>query len=116
MNKIVVKENYVRFHCPGCKHEHMLNVDIHNRPCWGFNGNAESPTITPSIRTLSGHYVGGRTSQEECHWCGPKREDDDCVDLCYVCHSFVTDGKIQFLDDCTHHLTGQTVELETIHE
>jgi hypothetical protein len=27
------------------------------------------------------------------------------------CHSFVTDGKIQFLPDCYHSLKGQTVEL-----
>jgi hypothetical protein len=28
-----------------------------------------------------------------------------------VCHSFVTDGRIQFLGDCTHALANQTVEL-----
>jgi len=28
-----------------------------------------------------------------------------------VCHSFVTDGRIQFLGDCTHTLAGQTVDL-----
>ena len=28
-----------------------------------------------------------------------------------VCHSFVTDGRIQFLADCTHALAGQTVDL-----
>jgi hypothetical protein len=28
-----------------------------------------------------------------------------------VCHSFVTDGRIQFLEDCTHELAGQTVDL-----
>jgi hypothetical protein len=28
-----------------------------------------------------------------------------------VCHSFVTDGRIQFLSDCTHELAGQTVDL-----
>ncbi len=28
-----------------------------------------------------------------------------------VCHSFVTDGQIQFLGDCTHKLAGQTVPL-----
>ena len=28
------------------------------------------------------------------------------------CHSFVRDGKIQFLNDCTHELKGQTVSLE----
>jgi hypothetical protein len=27
-----------------------------------------------------------------------------------VCHSFVRDGQIQFLGDCTHALKGQTVE------
>lgn len=28
-----------------------------------------------------------------------------------VCHSFITDGQIQFLNDCTHPLAGQTVPL-----
>jgi len=27
------------------------------------------------------------------------------------CHSYVTDGRIQFLNDCTHDLAGQTVDL-----
>ena len=28
-----------------------------------------------------------------------------------VCHSFVNDGQVQFLDDCTHELAGQTLLL-----
>jgi hypothetical protein len=28
-----------------------------------------------------------------------------------VCHSFVTDGRIQFLTDCTHAFAGRTVDL-----
>ena len=28
-----------------------------------------------------------------------------------VCHSFITDGRIQFLNDCTHALAGHTVPL-----
>ena len=28
------------------------------------------------------------------------------------CHSFVTDGKIRFLNDCTHEMAGETVDLE----
>jgi hypothetical protein len=28
-----------------------------------------------------------------------------------ICHSFITDGKIQFLSDCTHSFAGKTVEL-----
>ena len=40
----------------------------------------------------------------------PKREESfDHIDT--VCHSFVTDGRIQFLGDCTHSLAGQTVDL-----
>ena len=27
------------------------------------------------------------------------------------CHSFVTDGNIQYLDDCWHDLKGKQVEL-----
>jgi hypothetical protein len=30
------------------------------------------------------------------------------------CHSFVTDGRIQFLSDSTHALAGQTVDLPEI--
>ena len=32
----------------------------------------------------------------------------------FTCHSFVTDGKIQYLNDCTHEYAGQTIELEDI--
>jgi hypothetical protein len=28
-----------------------------------------------------------------------------------VCHSFITDGQIQFLGDCTHPMAGQTVPI-----
>lgn len=28
-----------------------------------------------------------------------------------VCHCYVTDGIIQFLDDCTHSLKGQNVPI-----
>lgn len=30
----------------------------------------------------------------------------------WVCHSFVRDGKIEFLGDCTHEFAGKTVDLE----
>lgn len=30
----------------------------------------------------------------------------------FVCHSFVFDGEIRFLGDCTHALAGKTVPLE----
>lgn len=33
----------------------------------------------------------------------------------HVCHSFVTDGKIRFLSDCTHDLADQTVPMEDLY-
>jgi hypothetical protein len=30
---------------------------------------------------------------------------------CLVCHSFVTEGRIEFLSDSTHELAGQTVPI-----
>jgi hypothetical protein len=51
---------------------------------WTFNGDTERPTLSPSVM-LPG-----------------------------VCHSFVTDGRIQFLNDCTHALAGQTVDLPEV--
>jgi Family of unknown function (DUF6527) len=82
---------FVWFHCPGCGSSHRLRVDPPDRhPCWTWNGDRLKPTFTPSI--LSAYDSG------------PARERR-------VCHSFVTDGRIQFLSDCTHALRGQTVDL-----
>lgn len=37
--------------------------------------------------------------------------ENDASEKDEVCHSFVTDGQIQFLGDCTHELAGQTVPI-----
>ena len=86
------------FWCPGCDHAHV--VAITGSKAWGYNGNAEKPTFTPSI------LIRVEWSKQ------PLDPGDDPKDwLDEVCHSFVTDGMIQFLGDCTHALAGQTVEL-----
>ena len=82
------------FYCPGCNSVHFITDKmtapeaIANGP-WAFNNDFERPKVTPSI--LLSRNNGN-----------------------YVCHSFITDGKIQFLSDCTHHLKGQTVDLNDI--
>jgi hypothetical protein len=75
------KQNVYCFHCPGCEYDHPFHV-----PRWSWNGSMEQPTFRPSLVV----------------W--PDRPDKRC-------HSFVTDGKIQFLSDCYHALKGQTVDL-----
>lgn len=75
-----------RFYCPGCKCDHSYDCRTDGgRPSWTFNGDLELPTFTPSLLY-------------------PDR----------VCHLFVTDGRIQYLGDCTHELAGHQVDLPEI--
>jgi hypothetical protein len=76
------------FECPGCDMPHVIYVAGTGVPIWGFNGDMARPTVTPSVLV--------KWDQTD----GPK-----------VCHSFIKDGMIQFLGDCTHALAGQTVEI-----
>lgn len=73
------------FFCPGCEEYHGVAVNGTKNTLtggsWHWDGNAQKPTLIPSV-----HVVGR-------------------------CHSFVRDGMIQFLDDCTHKLARQTVPL-----
>jgi hypothetical protein len=75
------------FDCPGCDMMHIIPVT--GERGWGFNHDLEKPTFTPSILA--------RTPQ------GSKPT--------IVCHSFVRNGKIEFLNDCTHAMAGKTIEL-----
>lgn len=99
------------FWCPGCRGYHSLTTSPGG---WGFNGNKDAPTFTPSILTKGGHYADHHKQGDTC-WCTfykeEKHKDDPIKFECSICHSFVTDGMIQFLGDCTHALAGQTVEL-----
>ncbi len=84
------------FYCPGCSAPHAVSTE--GAGAWGFNDNLDRPTFTPSV--LVSHPANPQATDEFKEWRTDRR-----------CHSFVTDGKIQFLDDCTHTLKGQTVPL-----
>lgn len=109
-----VEDGVLMFRCPGCGQNHMIYVGDGSGPKWAWNRDAEKPTFTPSVLVKTGHYVTGYNGGG-C-WCdynaeeiaqGREHSGFDCV----VCHSFVTEGRIRFLDDCTHKLRGQTVDL-----
>lgn len=74
------------FFCPGCQCDHPFDLSR-----WTWNGSMDKPTFTPSLLVNGGAY---------------RRQDHSLR-----CHSFVTDGMIQFLSDCEHELAGQTVEI-----
>lgn len=92
------------FMCPGCNRIHLITDEltdieaIANGP-WTFNGDYENPTIRASVLTR-GYRKNQNTGLHDIE-----------VDRC---HSFITDGKIEFLSDCHHNLAGQTVELPEI--
>jgi len=82
------ERDVVLFKCPGCGHCHGVwtNPAKPNEMTgahWRWNGDRYKPTFEPSILSRGEH----------------------------TCHSFVRDGKIQFLTDCTHAMAGQTVDL-----
>lgn len=108
----------LRFFCPGCHENHVVSVHGEGRPNCTFNGDLERPTLSPSILVRTGHYVPNQRAGAPC-WCSTK--DPDGEDWgggfrCGICHSFVRDGQIQFLGDCTHALAGQTVDLPSLKE
>ncbi|WP_244497607.1 DUF6527 family protein [Aureimonas sp. AU40] len=85
-------------HCPGCNQRHRVG------PGWSFNDDYDAPTFRPSILVTG---VQPLTDAEYDRAMGGEAIEPRPL----VCHSFVTDGQIQFLDDCTHALAGRTVPL-----
>lgn len=106
--------NRLHFWCPGCKEVHGIQFGDGPGPRWAWNGDADHPTFTPSVLTRSGHYASHFKAGDNC-WCSWNKENPpdpgQRVFECGVCHSFVTNGRIQFLGDCTHSLAGTTVDL-----
>lgn len=94
------------FICPGCGDDHTVYTDSRfSNAVWGYNHNPNSPTFTPSLLVRTGKYA-------DPNWNPDKELAGDAYN--YQCHSFITDGRIQFLGDCSHKLVGQTVELPEI--
>lgn len=116
----------VRITCPGCGQK-VITTDWtpegyeryspEARILWKFNGDLDKPTFSPSLLWKSGHYCSTPPVPGDC-WCDFEKRMPEYAGRkhpeCSICHSFVRDGKIEFLNDCTHALAGQTVELPEI--
>ena len=75
------------FVCPGCGEHHAPYVS--GSKAWQWNNSTTKPTFKPSILVRWGNEEGYQ-----------------------ICHSFVTDGEIRFLNDCTHENAGKTLPLK----
>lgn len=110
-DKVVCRKSsdgVVLFWCPGCETYHGVWTNKPNELTgakWNWNGSLITPTFTPSILVRGTQKI---TDEEADRiMAGEKLPVKETV-----CHSFVTDGKIKFLNDCTHKLAGKTVELQ----
>lgn len=86
------------FECPGCRQWHVVYTTDERENGghkWAFNGDVNRPTFSPSLLVWRDH--------------GP-------AEVQFRCHSFIRDGRVQFLSDCTHALAGQTVDLPEVSE
>lgn len=101
------------FWCPGCDGAHMIQYGEGPGPRWGWNGCVDKPTFTPSVLVRGTQITEkGRGDIDAWREAGcPDRNGEPFESVPSICHSFVTDGRIQFLGDCTHSLAGQTVDL-----
>lgn len=104
--------SHLLFRCPGCKDLHQ----VHPSPCptpgpdglpcksphWTFNGDYEKPTFSPSI------LVHGVYAKSGVEYVRPMAPGEVIIPKC---HSFVKNGRIEFLADCDHELRGQAVDL-----
>jgi len=74
--------------CLGCGYTHVFGLKGeggHHQ----FNMDLENPSVSPSLL----QNFGGASK---------------------LCHSFITDGRIQYLSDCQHELAGKVIELPQV--
>lgn len=101
--KDAIGTRYLHFQCPGCDEAHGVPVVAAGGQTWGWNESLESPTLTPSLLLRGVQWPADADFHRPTH--------DVATGQSTVCHSFITDGRIQFLGDSTHALAGQTVDL-----
>lgn len=121
--------------CPGCHTAHQIKavVDSAAQPspdpkdpdwtppaqyyerrdgAWSWNGSAAKPSFMPSVLV---HYSEFTDAGEQAYqaWCsaGYPKPVPTFERSGGVCHCFVVDGQMQFLNDCTHSLAGQTIDI-----
>ena len=101
-----LRDGWISFDCPGCSsgcypgtdwtwgESHAVNIDPARKPCWGYNGDDNRPTLTPSVRSRL-HLPDGSV---------------------HTCHFFVRDGQLHYCADSTHSMAGKIVDMVELTE
>ena len=90
----IAEATHVTLHFPGPSGHLTLPVILRGSrkeaQAWTWNGSVVAPTLKPSVKTEGTAEETGKP---------------------FVCHTWVTDGQAQFLNDTTHELRGQTLPM-----
>jgi len=78
-----ISEGQFHFFCPACREVHTFDSTFR------FNGDFKKPTISPAIL-----FTGYKNNER------------------VRCHCLITDGKIRYLQDCSHLKRGKVIELK----
>jgi hypothetical protein len=84
------KGNYI-FYCLGCEANHLISTTPKGGTYHTLTGTLAKPTVRASI------LVSGNRKLGVPH-----------------CHAYITEGMIEYLDDCSHNLAGKTVPMEPL--
>lgn len=93
------------FWCPGCKCVHHID----NR--WKNLGTLDNPTIRPSVQVSVLYDEMAREDLPD--WIKIKANQKRDWMMNQGCHLFITNGRIEYLKDSTHELSGKTIDMVT---
>lgn len=92
MECVVEEATHIEFRVPGPLKIRLLPIQLkgsrQETNNWSWNGDINKPTLKPSVLSVCPHVDGE-----------------------IRCHSFINDGKAQFLNDCSHEFAGRTLDL-----
>lgn len=101
------------FWCPGCNAPHVAYVGEGEGPRWTWNGDVDKPTFSPSLLVKSLTWDPPVTPENIDQY---RTDPWVQTQIEVVCHTFVQNGEIIFLQDCTHDLAGFTVAIPPFDE
>ncbi len=107
--------------CAGCKDWHSINIGMGDGARWQWNGDKVKPTFSPSVLVRSGHFAPSFDPATDHCWCVYNAEQvakgEPPVDFsCSRCHTFIMEGMVEFLGDCSHALAGKTLPMPELPE
>lgn len=95
----------LRYFCFGCNRSHVIYYNDSNPVInWQWNKDYVLPTFSPSVKHEYPNWVPPSTPENPI----PHEQQILKID---ICHYFIVNGQIQYLDDCTHAYRNKIVDM-----